>query len=91
LKASARASHGQLTLVAQTPEGTDAIAAAGGIGARLAESRPTAASPSSTVMPSSGPSSVATTDLVRTIRDRHAAIAAGTHAELAVTGQTAVN
>jgi hypothetical protein len=42
-------------------------------------------------MPSSGPSSVATTGLVRTIRDRHAAIAAGTHAELAVTGQTAVN
>jgi RND superfamily putative drug exporter len=93
--------NGQLAVVAELPQGSGEAAAAT-IGARLSRlDDVTAVAPAHvtpdgslaiiTVTPSSGPSSAATDHLVRTIRDNRAAIAAGTHAELAVTGQTAVN
>jgi RND superfamily putative drug exporter len=94
--------NGQLTIVAQLPEGADGKAAAGRISTRLAKladvdtAAPSHVTPDGTtailtVTPSSGPSSAATKALVRTIRDRRATLTAGTDAELAVTGQTAVN
>ena len=43
------------------------------------------------VTPASGPSSTATTNLVNTIRNDRQTLTAGTHANLAVTGTTALN
>jgi RND superfamily putative drug exporter len=94
--------NGQLTIVAQVPEGIDGKAAAATIGTRLAKLKdvnnvapgyvtPDDSTAIITLTPSSGPSSTATNDLVRTIRDHRAAITAGSHADIAVTGQTAVN
>jgi len=94
--------NGQLTIVAQIPKGTDGKAAAAEIGTRIATlDDVTAVAPAFltpdgrlaiiTVTPTSGPSSTATNHLVRAIRDQRATLAAGTGADLAVTGQTAVN
>ena len=44
-----------------------------------------------TVTPASGPSSTATTNLVNTIRNDRQTLTAGTHANLSVTGTTALN
>ena len=43
------------------------------------------------VTPKSGPTSTATTNLVHTIRNDRPTLTAGTHANLSVTGTTAVN
>jgi putative drug exporter of the RND superfamily len=94
--------NGQLTLVAQLPSGTVGKAAAARIGARVAKLQdvadvaPAHVTPDGrvaiiTVTPSSGPSSNATNDLVRAMRDQRSTLVAGTHADLAVTGKTAVN
>jgi RND superfamily putative drug exporter len=93
--------NGPLTIVAEVPRGTDAKAAATTVAGRLAELGDVASvSPPQTadaglaivqVTPRSGPSSVATKDLVREIRDDEAALTAGTRADLSVTGATAVN
>jgi RND superfamily putative drug exporter len=93
--------NGPLTIVAEVPRGTDAKAATTTVAGRLAELGDVASvSPPQTadvglaivqVTPRSGPSSVATKDLVREIRDDEAALTAGTRADLSVTGATAVN
>jgi RND superfamily putative drug exporter len=94
--------NGQLTIVAELPHGTDGKTAAAKIRTRLAKLddvtkvAPAQVTPDGdlaiiTLTPSSGPSSVATNDLVRTIRDQRTNLTDGTHASLAVTGTTAVN
>jgi RND superfamily putative drug exporter len=94
--------NGQLTIVAQVPTGADGKAAAAKISTRLAKLKDvknvTPATVTAdgtaaiiTLSPSSGPSSQATKDLVHTIRDQRTRITAGTQADIAVTGQTAVN
>jgi putative drug exporter of the RND superfamily len=94
--------NGQLTIVAQLPKGSDGKAAAATIRTRVAKLQdvhnvtPGAVTPDGTtaiitLTPSSGPSSTATKDLVRAIRDQRTTITSGTQADIAVTGQTAVN
>ena len=94
--------NGPLTVVADIPKGADATKAAAAIHTRLsalddvAAVTPAQFSPDRTlaiisVIPSSGPSTVATKDLVRAIRSQQDAVRADTGAQLAVTGQTAVN
>jgi RND superfamily putative drug exporter len=95
--------NGQLTVVAQLPTGTDnPRASADTIRQRLA-TLPDVASvaPATltadrslaiiTLTPDSGPASEATTNLVNHIRDTRTTITTGTHAEISVTGTTAVN
>ncbi|HEY6890190.1 MAG TPA: MMPL family transporter, partial [Solirubrobacter sp.] len=94
--------NGQLTIVAELREAAGAKTAANAIGGRLAELDDVAAvAPAQltpdgrlaiiSLTPSSGPSSIATKDLVRTIRDRETTLTRGTGADLSVTGTTAVN
>jgi RND superfamily putative drug exporter len=93
---------GQLTIVAELPRDTNGKASAATIRSRLAQLddvagvAPAQLTPDGSLAiisltPASGPSSAATNDLVRSIRDQKRAITAGTRANLSVTGTTAVN
>jgi putative drug exporter of the RND superfamily len=93
---------GQLTIVAELPRDTSEKASAATIRSRLAKLDDVAAvAPAQltpdgslaiiSLTPASGPSSAATNDLVRSIRDQKRTITAGTRANLSVTGTTAVN
>jgi putative drug exporter of the RND superfamily len=96
--------NGQLTVVAELPSGSagDAQASANTIRERLVQLPDVATVAPATVTadrslaiitltPSSGPTSVATTNLVHHIRNTRSTITAGTRADLSVTGTTAVN
>jgi RND superfamily putative drug exporter len=94
--------NGQLTIVAELDEGTDGKSAGAAIVKRIsalddvADVAPAQLTPDGglaiiSVTPESGPSSVATQDLVERIRDEKPALTPGTNAELSVTGSTAVN
>jgi putative drug exporter of the RND superfamily len=96
--------NGQLTVVAELPSGSaeDAQASAHTIRERLVQLPDVATVAPATVTadrslaiitltPSSGPTSVATTNLVHHIRNTRSTITAGTRADLSVTGTTAVN
>jgi putative drug exporter of the RND superfamily len=93
--------NGPLTVVADIPKGSDADKVAATIHTRLSALRDVAAvapaqfSPDRTLaivslIPSSGPSTTATEDLVRAVRAQEGAVHADTGAQLAVTGPTAV-
>jgi putative drug exporter of the RND superfamily len=93
--------NGPLTVVAEIPRGTEAGTVAAAIRTRLlalhdvAAVTPARFSPDRTLaiislIPSSGPSTTATKDLVRAIRAEEGAVRSDTGAQLAVTGPTAV-
>jgi RND superfamily putative drug exporter len=95
--------NGQLTVVARLPSGTRSTQAdADTIRARLAtlpdvaSVAPATLTPDRspaiiTLTPKSGPTSLATTNLVYRIRNTRSSLTAGTHADISVTGTTAVN
>lgn len=94
--------NGQLTVLALAPQGGDAKTAAAAVSDRLkqlddvASVAPAQLTPDGSlaiisVTPESGPSSVATKDLVATIREDRQRITAGFDIDLSVTGRTAID